>query len=263
MVGQGSIVGDAYDAEALPRLYERVADLEELVHVDSSGKRTPYGHKYFVWQSLARGLVPVFAHAMWTGATYRLSAEAFMGTTLFLMALRVGAMSFKADHDPFGEPWQPASRAAVREAYERWQFRHGLDEDWSPLREWIERWFPDWSDANPLPYPLYFLSIQDLDAAEQTVRDAHKTSTKGAPAPKRAKPVPETVQPPDRLTSKELAVRLRLSEQRIREWRTRGKGPRYQKLEGGHVRYLIEDVERWEREQAAPGYDDKKPGRRK
>lgn len=53
------------------------------------------------------------------------------------------------------------------------------------------------------------------------------------------------------LTSKELAERWKLTEQVLRRWRMQNKGPKYCKLGEGKkasVRYLLEDIETWEKE---------------
>lgn len=51
------------------------------------------------------------------------------------------------------------------------------------------------------------------------------------------------------LTSKELAARWKLTEQRLRQWRVHSIGPKYYKLGDGSkapVRYLLDDVKEWE-----------------
>ena len=58
------------------------------------------------------------------------------------------------------------------------------------------------------------------------------------------------------LTSKELAVRWKMSEQMLRVWRVKNKGPNYFKLGEGKkasVRYRLEDVEAWEKQRDARG----------
>lgn len=53
------------------------------------------------------------------------------------------------------------------------------------------------------------------------------------------------------LTSKELAERWKLSDQILRLWRMKEKGPTYIKLGEGKkasVRYRLEDVEAWEKQ---------------
>lgn len=46
---------------------------------------------------------------------------------------------------------------------------------------------------------------------------------------------------PERLNTKELADRWRLKPDTLNQWRWRGEGPPYLKLEG-HVLYRLEDV---------------------
>lgn len=58
------------------------------------------------------------------------------------------------------------------------------------------------------------------------------------------------------LTSKELAERWKMSEQMLRVWRVKNKGPNYFKLGEGKkasVRYRLEDVEAWEKQRDARG----------
>lgn len=58
------------------------------------------------------------------------------------------------------------------------------------------------------------------------------------------------------LTSKELAERWKMSEQMLRVWRVKNKGPNYFKLGDGEkasVRYRLEDVEAWEKQRDARG----------
>lgn len=53
------------------------------------------------------------------------------------------------------------------------------------------------------------------------------------------------------LTSKELAERWKMSEQILRVWRLKKKGPQYFKLGEGKkasVRYRLDDVEAWEKQ---------------
>lgn len=48
------------------------------------------------------------------------------------------------------------------------------------------------------------------------------------------------------LTSREVAAMLGIAEITVREWRYKGKGPKFIKLEGtirGHVRYDPDDVQ--------------------
>lgn len=52
------------------------------------------------------------------------------------------------------------------------------------------------------------------------------------------------------LTSKELAERWKMSDQMLRVWRVKNKGPQYFKLGEGKkasVRYRLADVEAWEK----------------
>lgn len=58
------------------------------------------------------------------------------------------------------------------------------------------------------------------------------------------------------LTSKDLAERWKMSEQMLRVWRVKNKGPNYFKLGEGKkasVRYRLEDVEAWEKQRDARG----------
>lgn len=60
------------------------------------------------------------------------------------------------------------------------------------------------------------------------------------------------------LTSKELADRWKMTEQILRQWRTKNKGPRYFKLgKGGKasVRYRLEDIEAWEKQHNVGGQE--------
>lgn len=50
-----------------------------------------------------------------------------------------------------------------------------------------------------------------------------------------------------RFTVPELAARLRIRENTLRQWRMKGEGPRAIKV-GRLVRYRLEDVEAWENE---------------
>lgn len=53
------------------------------------------------------------------------------------------------------------------------------------------------------------------------------------------------------LTSKDLAARWKVTEQALRHWRMKNKGPSYIKLGEGKkatVRYRLEDVEAWEKQ---------------
>jgi predicted site-specific integrase-resolvase len=50
------------------------------------------------------------------------------------------------------------------------------------------------------------------------------------------------------LTNQETAERLRVPLQTLAVWRMNGYGPRFFKA-GRYVRYRLEDVEAWEREQ--------------
>lgn len=47
------------------------------------------------------------------------------------------------------------------------------------------------------------------------------------------------------LSTKELAVRWKISPSTIRKWRVQKKGPKYIRI-GGTVRYRIEDVQEYE-----------------
>lgn len=52
------------------------------------------------------------------------------------------------------------------------------------------------------------------------------------------------------LTSKDLAERWKMTEQMLRHWRIKNKGPQYFKLGEGKksaVRYRLEDVQEWEK----------------
>lgn len=49
----------------------------------------------------------------------------------------------------------------------------------------------------------------------------------------------------DWLTTLELAKRAKVSPETVRYWRATGTGPRGHRL-GRHVRYLLDDVVRWE-----------------
>lgn len=51
------------------------------------------------------------------------------------------------------------------------------------------------------------------------------------------------------LTIQDLSERLGVKVQTIRHWRMRGEGPRSFSPGGRLVRYRLEDVEAWEREQ--------------
>lgn len=58
------------------------------------------------------------------------------------------------------------------------------------------------------------------------------------------------------LTSKELAERWKMSEQMLRVWRIKNKGPQYFKLGEGKkasVRYRLEAVEAWEKQHDSGG----------
>jgi predicted DNA-binding transcriptional regulator AlpA len=48
------------------------------------------------------------------------------------------------------------------------------------------------------------------------------------------------------LTRSEVAQRLRLTTKTLANWASAGKGPRCIRLDGGHVRYLREEVLAWE-----------------
>lgn len=51
------------------------------------------------------------------------------------------------------------------------------------------------------------------------------------------------------LSIADLAARYGVPERTVRGWRSRGTAPKAHKL-GGHVRFRLDDVERWEIEQA-------------
>ena len=51
-------------------------------------------------------------------------------------------------------------------------------------------------------------------------------------------------------TPAELSAYLKLSTGTLRNWRYQGKGPAYERLENGHVRYPWTAIEAWERKQA-------------
>lgn len=53
------------------------------------------------------------------------------------------------------------------------------------------------------------------------------------------------------ITPEQLAERLQVAPGTIANWRTRRVGPKYIRLAGkrGSVRYLLEDVEQWEKQQ--------------
>jgi hypothetical protein len=46
-------------------------------------------------------------------------------------------------------------------------------------------------------------------------------------------------------TPEEVAAHLRRPPKTLAEWRSRGRGPRYFKLEGGQIRYDWADVRAW------------------
>lgn len=46
-------------------------------------------------------------------------------------------------------------------------------------------------------------------------------------------------------TPEEVATRIKRPPKTLAQWRSRGVGPRYFKLENGHVRYLRSDVDSW------------------
>lgn len=48
------------------------------------------------------------------------------------------------------------------------------------------------------------------------------------------------------LTRPQLAERLQISVKTLAQWATQGRGPRYARPGGGHVRYRLSDVEAWE-----------------
>ena len=55
-------------------------------------------------------------------------------------------------------------------------------------------------------------------------------------------------------TPDEVAAYLKRPPKTLAEWRSRGRGPRYFKLEGGQVRYDWADVRAWLAQQSiAPG----------
>jgi hypothetical protein len=47
------------------------------------------------------------------------------------------------------------------------------------------------------------------------------------------------------MTTAEAAVYLRFEEEAVKDWRRRGVGPDYFKVNGAHVRYRVEDLDRW------------------
>lgn len=49
------------------------------------------------------------------------------------------------------------------------------------------------------------------------------------------------------LTSKEVAIRWKLTPETMKKWRCAGKSPPYRKL-GGRILYKIEEIERFEAE---------------
>lgn len=49
----------------------------------------------------------------------------------------------------------------------------------------------------------------------------------------------------DLLKPTEVATYIQRSEKMLAQWRYLGRGPRYIKLEGGHIRYRRSDVEAW------------------
>jgi predicted DNA-binding transcriptional regulator AlpA len=51
------------------------------------------------------------------------------------------------------------------------------------------------------------------------------------------------------LSRPQLADRLGVSIATVAQWASRGTGPRYARLAGGKVRYLLVDVVAWEQEQ--------------
>jgi excisionase family DNA binding protein len=55
------------------------------------------------------------------------------------------------------------------------------------------------------------------------------------------------------LTRAEVAKRLRVTPKTLANWASAGKGPRCIRLDGGHVRYLREEVLAWEQRQSNPG----------
>jgi len=50
------------------------------------------------------------------------------------------------------------------------------------------------------------------------------------------------------LTRPEVGKRIKVAPKTLAQWASQGKGPRYALL-GGHARYLLTDVEAWERAQ--------------
>ena len=55
------------------------------------------------------------------------------------------------------------------------------------------------------------------------------------------------------LTRPQLAERLQVSVKTLAQWATQGKGPKYARPGGGHVRYRLSDVEAWEATQFSDG----------
>lgn len=52
------------------------------------------------------------------------------------------------------------------------------------------------------------------------------------------------------MTTAEAAAYLRFPEGTVRNWRTRGTGPTYIKVNGAQVRYRVSDLDAWVDEQA-------------
>lgn len=49
----------------------------------------------------------------------------------------------------------------------------------------------------------------------------------------------------EKLTPAELGAEIKRPEKTLAQWRYLGRGPRYLKLEGGHIRYRRSDVDAW------------------
>lgn len=61
--------------------------------------------------------------------------------------------------------------------------------------------------------------------------------------------MPKSVSTCDLLTTAELAERLKISVATVRRWRHSGKGPNYVRFSRNDVRYRLEDVDAFLKEQ--------------
>lgn len=245
--------------EPIELLVRAVADLEPVTVQYPGDPELQYGPPEFVTHVAASNELEIFCHALPTGLTREVDPETFTLRSSLQPIVEASALVFTERFEPFGGHWPRPRLSELQVWVRQWRDCHALDEDTTTLDEFVASWHESDEEDFVVDTPVFMVTMRasDLERAEALVRELHRRERTGD----YDMTTPETQEPPlvgpqDRelldnnvtLTSAEVAIVVKRTENTVRKWRSAGKGPPYHKVTAGRsggVYYLPDEVEAW------------------